>query len=43
MVRMFAHGAMVRQIDPSWGGLVPASSPWTKAVVSAILFMGCCI
>ena len=32
MVREFAHGAMGRQIDPSWGGpielfLVPASVP----------------
>ena len=32
MVRAFAHGAMGRQIDPSWGGptelfLVPASVP----------------
>ena len=31
MVRAFAHGAMGRRIDPSWGGpielfLVPASS-----------------
>ena len=32
MVGAFAHGAMGRQIDPSWGGLielffVPASAP----------------
>ena len=32
MVRAFAHGAMGRWIDPSWGGpielfLVPASAP----------------
>ena len=32
MVRVFAHGAMGRQIDSSWGGtielfLVPASAP----------------
>ena len=32
VVRVFAHGAMGRQIDPSWGGpielfLVPASAP----------------
>ena len=32
MVRAFAHGAMGRRIDPSWGGpielfLVPASVP----------------
>ena len=33
VVRVFAHGAMGRRIDPSWGGpielfLVPASAPW---------------
>ena len=32
MIRVFAHGAMGRRIDPSWGGpielfLVPASAP----------------
>ena len=32
MVKAFAHGAMGRRIDPSWGGpielfLVPASAP----------------
>ena len=32
MVRAFAHGAMGRRIDPSWGGpielfLVPTSAP----------------
>ena len=32
VVRAFAHGAMGRRIDPSWGGhielfLVPASAP----------------
>ena len=32
VVRAFTHGAMGRQIDPSWGGptelyLVPASAP----------------
>ena len=32
MVRTFAHGAMGRRIDPSWGGhveifVVPASAP----------------
>ena len=31
-VRAFAHGAMGRRIDPSWGGpielfLIPASAP----------------
>ena len=43
MVRVFAHGAMGHQIDPSWGGpielfLVPASDSTTgvtKAVVCA--------
>ena len=36
MVRAFAHGAMGRRIDPSWGGpielfLVPASAPhWSN-------------
>ena len=50
MVRAFAHGAMGRRIDPSWGGpielfLVPASAPRrvTKAVVCAILSVGWCI
>ena len=43
--RAFAHGAMGRQIDPSWGGpielfLVPAV---TKAVVCVILSVGWCI
>ena len=42
MVRAFAHGAMGRRIDPSWGGpielfLVPARASVTKAVVCAIL------
>ena len=41
MVRVFAHGAMGRRIDPSWGGpielfLVPASAPrWYNK--------GCCM
>ena len=49
MVRAFAHGAMGRRIDPSWGGpielfLVPASAPLvTKAVVCAIMSVGWCI
>ena len=51
MVRAFAHGAMGRRIDPSWGGpielfLVPASASTTgvtKAVVCAILSVGWCI
>ena len=47
MVRAFAHGAMGRQIDPSWGGpielfLVTASAP-QLAVVYAILYVGWCI
>ena len=47
VVRAFAHGAMGRRIDPSWGGpielfLVPASGV-TKAVVCAILSVGWCI
>ena len=34
MVRAFAHGAMSRRIDPSWGGpielfLIPASAQLT--------------
>ena len=45
MVRAFAHGAMGRRSDPSWGRpielfLVPASAPrlvYQKAVVCAIL------
>ena len=46
MVRAFAHGAMGRQIDTSWGGpielylvlyLVQATTGVTKAVVCAIL------
>ena len=45
MVRVFAHGAMGRQIDPSWGGpielfLVPASVP---RLVCVILSVGWCI
>ena len=50
MVTVFAHGAIGRRIDPSWGGpielvLVPASVPMTgvtKAVVCAILSVGWC-
>ena len=46
VVRAFAHGAMGRWIDPSWGGpielfLIPASAP--KAAVCAILCVGWCI
>ena len=45
MVRAFAHGAMGRQIDPSWGGPISCVSQCsttgvTKAVVSAILSVG---
>ena len=44
MVRAFAHGAMGRRIDPSWGGpielfLVPATGV-AKAVVCIILSVG---
>ena len=44
VVRAFAHGAMGRRIDPSWGGpielfLVPASAP-RLAVICAILSVG---
>ena len=44
MVREFAHGAMGRRIDPSWGGpielfFVSASAP-PKAVVCVILSVG---
>ena len=43
--RLFAHGAMGRRIDPTWGGpielfLIPAGAPRlgvTKAVVCVIL------
>ena len=45
VVRAFAHGAMGRRIDPSWGEptelfLVPASAP---RLVCAILSVGWCI
>ena len=45
MVRVFAHDAMGRRIDPSWDGpidlfLVPASAP---RLVCAILSVGWCI
>ena len=51
MVTAFAHGAMGRRIDPSWGGpielfLVPASVSRlviTKAVLGAALSVGWCI
>ena len=48
MVRAFAHGAMGRRIDPSWGEpieliLVPATTGVTKAVVCVILSVGWCI
>ena len=47
MVRAFAHGAMGRRIDPSWGGpielfLVSATTVVTNAVVCAILSVGWC-
>ena len=47
VVRAFAHGAMGRRIDPSWGGpiqlfLVSANAPQlvTKSMVCAILSVG---
>ena len=45
MVRAFAHGAMGRRIDPSWGGAISRSSQCsmtgiTKAVVCVILSVG---
>ena len=45
MVRAFAHGAMGRRIDPSWGGAISRSSQCsmtgiTKAVVYIILSVG---
>ena len=48
VVRAFAHGAMGRRIDPSWGGAISRSSQYsttgvTKAVVCAILSVGWCI
>ena len=51
MVKAFAHSAMGRRIDPSWGGpielfLVTAGAVTTgvtKAVVCAILSVGWCI
>ena len=47
-VRAFTHGAMGRQIDPSWGGPISRSSQCSttgvkKAVVCAILSVGWCI
>ena len=45
MVRAFAHGAMGRRIDPSWGGPIELflMTGVTKAVVCAILSVGWCI
>ena len=50
MVRAFAHGAMGRRIDPSWGGPIElflssqcSTTGVTKAVVCAILYVGLCI
>ena len=46
MVRAFAHGAMGRRIDPSWGepiDLFLVSASVTKAVVCVILSVGWCI
>ena len=41
MVRSFAHGAMGRQIDPSWSGpielfLIPASAPRLVYVILSV-------
>ena len=46
MVRAFAHGAMGRRIDPSWGGpielfLVPASAP--RLVQQRPWYVLCCL
>ena len=48
VVRAFAHGAMGRQIDPSWSGPIDYFSQCsmtgvTKAVVCVILSVGWCI
>ena len=48
MVRAFAHGAMGRRIDPSWGEptelfLITTIAGVTKAVACAILSVGWCI
>ena len=52
MVRAFAHGAMGRLINPSWGGPIElflshssqcSMTGVTKAVVCAILSVGWCI
>ena len=48
MVRVFAHGAMGCQIDPSWCPielfLITANAPrLAKAVVYGILSLGYCI
>ena len=40
MVRAFAHGAMGRRIDPSWGGPIQCSTTSTKAVICVILSVG---
>ena len=40
MVRAFAHGAMVRRIDPSWSGPIELFLVPAKAVVCAILSVG---
>ena len=47
MVRAFAHGAMGRQIDPSWGGpielfLVPASAPQTGVTIGGGMYYPVC-
>ena len=42
MVRVFAHSAMGRRIDPSWGGPIELFLVRvTKAMVCAILSVNC--
>ena len=49
VVRAFAHGAMGRRIDPSWGGPIElflvqcTTTSVTKVVVCVILSVGWCI
>ena len=47
MVRTFAHGAMGRRIDPSWGGpielfLVPACAPRLVSLARVNKGLGMC-
>ena len=43
VVRAFAHGAMGRRIDPSWGRPIELMTGVTKAVQCAILSVRWCI